>query len=140
MIKSSFSRENTMRNLIILALALFTVASLAGQFLAPKEAQKWMKAENAVLLDVRETGELKAGGMALGAKWIPMSAIKSNSKEWTNFQKRLSKSQKVIIYCASGGRAGRVESSLKEKGIKAFNMGGFRDWKAAGLPITQLKE
>lgn len=40
--------------------------------------------------------------------------------------------KKIYLYCASGGRASMATSYLKEKGFHAENLGGLRDWKAAG--------
>ncbi len=77
----------------------------------------------AVIVDVREEIEI-AEGMLKGAKWYPLSKIKKE-KNWYKDFKEMSKEKKIYLYCRSGGRAGKVESMLKEKGIEAKNIGGF---------------
>jgi rhodanese-related sulfurtransferase len=46
-------------------------------------------------------------------------------------------SQRVICYCGGGSRSALVVESLQKMGYTNVRSmtGGFRDWKAAGLPI-----
>lgn len=90
----------------------------------------------AVLVDVREDDEVK-DGMAADAQWMPLSKIEANSPEWAAFQKKLPKDKKIVLYCAAGGRAGKVAKMLTEKGYQTANMGGFSSWEAAGLPVKK---
>lgn len=105
--------------------------------IGPKQGQKLLTNGGAIVLDVRERNELK-GGLISDAKWIPYSKIKSKSPKWKSFVKKLDKNKKVLIYCASGGRAGKVATELAEHGFKTANMGGFREWKSEGLPVTNV--
>lgn len=70
--------------------------------------------KKAIIIDVRETVEIK-NGMVKGAILLPLS--------------------KMIVYCALGRRAGIVGTELEKKGYKVLNMGKFSSWKDAGLPI-----
>lgn len=103
---------------------------------SPKEAEGMLRNDFAVLLDVRETDEIK-DGMATPAQWVPMTDIQSNGPKWNAYLSKLSKDKQVIIYCAKGGRAGKVANLLAEKGFRAANMGGFNDWAKAGLPTKK---
>ncbi len=110
----------------------------AGQVasVTPKEAEGMLRNEFAILLDVREADEIK-DGMATPAQWVPMTDIEANGPKWNAFISKLSKDKQVIVYCAKGGRAGKVGRLLTEKGFRAGNMGGFRDWVKAGLPTKK---
>ena len=70
-------------------------------------------AENAdlYLVDIREAAELDEEGMIEGANHIPMGRmfIKAAHDE-------LSKESEIVVYCASGTRAGIVAKDLSAKG------------------------
>ncbi|MDC0980460.1 rhodanese-like domain-containing protein [Bdellovibrionales bacterium] len=126
----------------VLTLALIFAGLTAGPAVAysisPKKAMALIKNEKALLIDVREKAELSSG-LAQPARWIPTSSFQSRGKRWTDFQEEISKNKNIpiIVYCAVGGRASKVVSHLKRSGYKAYNMGGFRDWKKAALPIKK---
>jgi rhodanese-related sulfurtransferase len=101
-----------------------------------REAMGEARNDFAVLIDVREKDEL-GNGIAENAIWIPTSKIKAGAPEWKSFLDQTSKDKKLIFYCAAGGRAGSVAAMAAEAGFKAANMGGFKDWVAAGLPVKK---
>jgi rhodanese-related sulfurtransferase len=76
--------------------------------------------------------------MAVGARWIPISAIRFKKHEWKVFLKTFEKSKTVYVYSRSGGRAAQVVRRLHRKGFKSKVIGGLRDWKKAGLPIKKV--
>jgi rhodanese-related sulfurtransferase len=121
------------------ALALTPVALHAGsavERITPAEAAAQAKAGRAVIVDVRERNEI-ASGMAEGARWYPTSSIQSDPDAFAKFVSGLPADQTVVFYCAVGVRAGRAaEIASKEPGRKAANLGGFKDWQAAGLPVA----
>ncbi len=89
-----------------------------------------------MIVDVRERGEI-ASGMAEGARWYPTSSIESDPDAFAKFVSALPAEQTVVFYCAAGVRAGRAaEIASEQAGRKAANLGGFKDWQAAGLPVT----
>lgn len=98
------------------------------------EAQREIEAGAAVLVDVREHMEL-AGGLAEPARWMPTSEFSRRSDIWSTFVESLPRDKRIILYCAAGVRAGRVADALADLGFTTGNLGGFRAWKQAGLPI-----
>jgi rhodanese-related sulfurtransferase len=80
-----------------------------------------------VMIDCREPNEAALGKIA-GSIVIPRGLLEQNIERVAN------RSQKVIIYCASGNRSALAADSLREMGYKdvATMAGGFRDWVAAG--------
>jgi rhodanese-related sulfurtransferase len=141
----TMSKSLTSLRAPILYLALLLAApTLAGEAgvprISPAEAAAQMTAGKAILVDVRERDEI-AGGMAQGARWYPTSSIQSDPDSFAKFIASLPEDQTVVFYCAAGVRAGKAaEIATKESGRKAANLGGFKDWKGAGLPVITPAE
>jgi rhodanese-related sulfurtransferase len=128
-------------NVIIASL----IASLMGCFkkdsapplmMTPAEAFGQSRNDFAIIVDVREEDELK-GGLAAPAVWMATSHYKANDAVWQQFVQKLPKDKTIAIYCAAGGRAGKIAADLAAQGFKTANIGGFKDWVAAGLPVKQ---
>src|SRR5262245_23037881 len=125
----------------VIALGLAPVACAAGEgskveAIAPAEAAQQVKAGQAVRCDVRERSEIDAG-MAEGAHWYPTSSIKSDPDAFRKFLDTLPQDRTVVFYCASGVRSGKAaEIAAGEAGRKVANLGGFKDWQGAGLPVA----
>lgn len=77
-------------------------------------------ANNAVILDVRTTGEFSFGHIK-GAENIPLDTISGN----ISAIKKLDKP--VIVCCRSGMRSAQATSILKQNGIDAINGGGWEN-------------
>lgn len=121
-----------MKKIVALLLSFLTLNSIAGT--DPKEAYELMKKNEAVIVDVREENEIKAG-MIKDAKWFPLSKI-SEDKNWKEDFKKLTEDKKIFLYCRSGNRSGKVLNILKEIGIKSENLGGYETLKHE-LPIKE---
>lgn len=83
-----------------------------------------------VLIDVREESEYAEGHIA-GAVNIPIRTLAQNLD-------KIPTDQPVIVYCASGHRAGMAVSSLQMLGytnVRSFPA-GWRGWTAAGEPVS----
>ena len=101
--------------------------------IAAKDAAKLVAEGKAVLVDCREPSEWADGGVAAPAVLLPKSDFDGDQKKWKEFLAQ-NKGKQIILYCRGGGRAGAVASALNEKGVNAANVGGLKDWTAAGLP------
>ena len=86
-----------------------------------------------VLIDVRERDELKYG-MIPGAKNLPLSELKEAlgiSKK--DFEKKygfaISKDERIIFYCRTGGRSAEATSLAESKGYQSENFkGSVKEW------------
>lgn len=85
--------------------------------MGPKVDLKEIKAQGAVILDVRTTGEY-AGGHVKGSINIPLDRLQQQLK-------KLPKDKPVIACCLSGARSGSAVSILKAEGYEAYNGGGW---------------
>ena len=65
------------------------------------------------------------------------SDFDGEQKQWKEFLAK-NKGKQIILYCRGGGRAGAVANALAEKGVSAANVGGLKDWTAAGLPTRTV--
>lgn len=103
-----------------------------SQSLSPSQATLLMNRENAVVIDVRESGEWNNGHIA-GARHIPMPLLQEKIPELEKFKKR-----PLIICCASGNRSSSAANTLRKAGFeKVFNLtGGITSWREAKLPLT----
>jgi rhodanese-related sulfurtransferase len=77
-------------------------------------------AHGAVLVDVRTTTEYAAGHVE-GAINIPVGELSSRLGE-------LEKSRPLVVYCASGGRAGNAAILLCGEGYQTYNLGAMTNW------------
>ena len=103
--------------------------------IGPSAAISLINREDTVLLDVRETAEIK-DGMLNGAIHIPLSAAKSRLGELDEH-----KDDHVLVYCRSGNRSGSVCRQLTARGFEhVYNMsGGIMAWQDAHLPVQKTK-
>ncbi len=99
----------------------------------PMETKGQISNGFAVLVDVRESDEVKQG-IASDASWMPTSKIMANDPKWIEFKNKLPKDKLIVLYCAVGGRAGTVAEMLSKEGFRTANMGGYDGWTAAKLP------
>ena len=101
-------------------------------------ATQLMNAEDALLIDIRETAELSKGSVPL-AEHIPMSTIDAQIEPIIKRASAGKKSRPVILMCASGWRSAQVGKRFRRAGLdQVYSLdGGFDAWKQAGLPVSQ---
>ncbi len=84
------------------------------------------------ILDVRETAELETDGYIEGAVNIPVREVLANLDKLPGLD------ELIVVYCASGHRAGMVFATLKLLGYTNVRnlAGGLGGWKKASLPVV----
>jgi rhodanese-related sulfurtransferase len=90
-----------------------------------------MPDDGAVLIDVREPHEFRAGH-ARGARLIPLHQLPANLEA-------LPRSAPIYLICATGNRSRTAAAFLQTNGFaKPINVrGGTAAWRRAGLPIER---
>lgn len=98
-----------------------------------EDARTALEKSSAVVVDIREPGE-HASGVAKGARLIPMG----------QFEKRLgeiakSKTQPLILICATQNRSSRLGDQLQAAGYTnvSYVKGGMSQWAARGWPMVK---
>jgi len=130
-------------NMLLLGLALasggmllwplvsrtFRVANEVGVF----EAVQLINRRDALVLDVRDTGDFAAGHI-VNARHVPEAQIADRIKELEKFRAR-----PIIVSCRAGSRAPSVTGMLRKKGFtEAFALrGGIAAWQQASLPLEK---
>lgn len=89
------------------------------------------EAPEAVLLDVREGPEWRAGH-APGAVHAPLTGLAAGSALPASVRGR-----PLVVICRSGHRSRQAAKLLVERGAEAVDVqGGMNAWAAAGFPVV----
>jgi rhodanese-related sulfurtransferase len=101
--------------------------------LNPTEAMQFINHDDAVILDIRESGEYKDGHVP-NSRNFPFSGLKGRLRELEKL-----KNKPIIVYCASGARAASAANLLKKSGFQTVHnlSGGLAAWQNANLPISR---
>ena len=118
--------------------ALFIWPSIARLFSRTREvgvveAVQMINRKDAVIVDVREPGEFKAGHIP-NARNIPAGQIKERGKDLEKL-----KSKPLLLVCQSGSRSAQVSTSLQKEGFGELVAlaGGMAAWQQAGMPVEK---
>lgn len=105
----------------------------------PRELIRMAESGEAIVIDIREPGEVRATGKAACALHIPMATLRTKcDPACDECAVELKNDKPVILYCASGGRASMATRLMKQLGHKqVWNLGGLSHWQAAGGKITR---
>lgn len=97
------------------------------------EAVQLINRREALVLDVRETGDYSAGHIA-NARHVPEAQLADRMKELEKF-----KSRPIVVSCRTGSRAPVVSGLLRKQGFaEAFALrGGIAAWQQASLPLVK---
>ena len=94
---------------------------------SPEQARQ-LQEQGAILLDVREGAEWRAGH-APGARHIPLSRFPARIKDLPQ--------RTVITVCRSGHRSAGAAALLARQGRDVVSLtGGMHAWARAGLPVV----
>jgi phage shock protein E len=100
--------------------------------ISPTDAELKSKSGDTVIVDVREKDEWNE-------EHIPDAIhLSRGTLEWKIGEKIPDPNTTIICHCGGGGRSALAAESLQKMGYKNVRSmaGGFKAWKAAGLPTT----
>lgn len=106
--------------------------------LTPEQVLEERK-RGAILVDLREPGELEADGMIEGAVHAPRGMLEFWADPSTPYHRpEFDPAQRTVLYCASGGRSALAAVALGRLGYTdvAHLDGGLKGWKQAGCPVV----
>lgn len=97
------------------------------------EALNLVNHQNALVLDVREESEFKAGHI-LNAKWVPLGSLAARVGELQRYRE-----QPIVVVCRSGNRSAAACALLGKQGFTgAVNLaGGVTAWGKSNLPLER---
>ena len=101
--------------------------------ISPQDAAARLKSGEAVIVDVREKDEWDQEHIP-GAIHLSRGTIELDIED-----KAPDTNAMIITHCGGGGRSALAAESLQRMGYKNVRSmaGGFKAWKAAGLPRTK---
>lgn len=106
----------------------------SGRPLSPNELTQLVNQGNAVLVDVRDTSEFKAGHI-VGSLNIPYAKLSKESTELASH-----KDKTIILIDKLGQHAGAVGRFLGKEGFDVRRLsGGIAEWQAQNLPLAKGK-
>lgn len=95
------------------------------------------------VLDIRDVRERQRLGWIPGAIHVPRGMLEF----WLDptspyYQGRVDPEQRIVLYCAAGGRSALAADVLREMGFPnvAHLEAGFNGWAAAALPVEKPTE
>ena len=102
--------------------------------ISPQDAASKLQSSEAVIVDVRENDEWDEQHIP-GAIHLSRGTLELDVEE-----KVPDMNATIICHCGGGGRSALAAESLQKMGYKNVRSmaGGFKAWKAAGLPSTGL--
>ena len=117
---------------------MLEAANAVVPVISPEDAFDLQK-QGALIIDTREIEEVKKSGKVKGAHHVPRGLIEFQNKITNpNGIEGSSPDNTIILYCAAGGRAALAGKALNDLGFNSvFNLGGFKDWTSANLPIDK---
>jgi len=101
--------------------------------ISPTDAASKSKSSDTVIIDVRENDEWDE-------EHIPDAVHLSRGMLELEVQDKFpDRNMTIICHCGGGGRSALAAESLQKMGYKNVRSmaGGFKAWKAAGLPTTK---
>jgi len=102
--------------------------------ITPAEAAELVRSKDALIVDVRDGTEVKASGKAKGAVAVSRGLLEFRADPASSTRDPAFRTDRpVILYCGGGARAALAGKMLHDLGFTDVrNLGGFKDWVAAG--------
>lgn len=118
---------------VLLLLAIAMELKRSGASISTHELTRKVNSENAIVLDVREAKEFKAGHI-VDAINVPSIKLDSELKALEKY-----KQQPVIVVCNLGQHAGQAVRKLEAAGFEnVFRLtGGMSGWRSDNLPVVK---
>ncbi|MBN2906472.1 MAG: rhodanese-like domain-containing protein [Rhodobacteraceae bacterium] len=107
--------------------------------ISAKEAAARAATGEMVLVDVRSNAEVARFGKATNALHIELPYIRHKAnRTGPHFEAALDPAKPIAIYCENGARSLMAARIMKKLGYEqVYNMGAFREWMNAKLPVEK---
>lgn len=104
-----------------------------GKPVTPQMATNMVNREEAVIVDLRDSDEFRAGHIA-GSLNVPASQALERIAELEKY-----KGKPLILTCDMGSKASHLGRQLRPKGFEHLYriQGGLNAWRSASLPVVK---
>lgn len=119
--------------IVLLALLAWDSSHKAGPKVSTHEATRLINQNNALVLDIREKADFKAGHLVDSVN-IPNSQVGNRISELEKH-----KSDPIIVVCKTGQTASAASKTLKDNGFaQVYRLsGGIMEWTNNNLPLVK---
>jgi len=119
--------------IVLLALLAWDSSHKAGPKVSTHEATRLINQNNALVLDIREKADFKAGHLVDSVN-IPNSQVVNRISELEKH-----KSDPIIVVCKTGQTASAASKTLKDNGFaQVYRLsGGIMEWTNNNLPLVK---
>ena len=115
---------------VVLFLALYSSPIFAQVLDVESFSKKIVEMPQALLLDVRTSGEFGGGHLPKATN------IDFRSEGFVKEIDKLDKNKPVLIYCLSGGRSAQAAEMMRAKGFQVTELkGGYLKWTTKMMPL-----
>ena len=114
---------------------MLTAANAAVPRITPSDLRGRMRSGDILVVDVRDSAELKDSGKIRGALHVTRGMLEFRADPESPYHNsQFRKDRPVALYCASGGRSALAGKTLRDLGYQqVFNAGAFKDLVEGGL-------
>ena len=114
---------------------MLTAANAAVPRITPSDLRDRMRSGDILVVDVRDSEELKDSGKIRGALHVTRGMLEFRADPESPYHNsQFRKDRPVALYCASGGRSALAGKTLRDLGYQqVFNAGAFKDLVEGGL-------
>ena len=114
-------------------LLVFHDSKRSGAAVTPQAAVNLINQQDAVVIDLRDAKEFKAGHI-VDALNIPYSSVDSRMGELESYKEKA-----LILVCKMGQHSGAVGKKLASKGFTGVRRmsGGMMEWQGQQLPLVK---
>ncbi len=103
-----------------------------GQTVSTAEATTMINRQNALVLDIHDKADFKAGHL-VNAVNIPYASLAQRMNELDKERER-----PIVLVCKTGQTVSMAGKMLREKGFNAVRMkGGMMEWNSQNLPVVK---
>ena len=119
--------------LALFALLAWDSSHKAGPKVSTHEATRLINQNNAIVLDIREKADFKAGHVVDSIN-IPNAQVTNRIEELGKH-----KSDPIIVVCKTGQTASAASKALKDNGFEQVYRlgGGIMEWTNNNLPLVK---
>ncbi len=104
----------------------------SGELLSPSQVSQRLNQGNALLVDLRDNAEYKAGHI-VGAINLTYNKLLTDSNDLANHKDKL-----IILADKLGQHAGSIGRKLGREGFTVCRLnGGIAEWQAQNLPLVK---
>lgn len=128
------SEQWVLVSVLLILIYLFAINERikSGRPLSVHAVTRMINADEALLLDIRDSKEFKAGHIA-GAVNIPQAKLSDKLGELDEHREKF-----IIIADKVGQNAGAAGRRLRQNGFKVFRLtGGMMEWQSQQLPVVK---